>query len=143
MIKSTKKSEIKREWHLVDARDQVLGRLSCRIAPLLIGKNKSNFVRNLDCGDFVVVINAKYIKITGRKMTQKKYDSYSGYPGGLKSISLKDLMEKSPEEVVKKAVLGMLPDNKLKALWQKKLYIFPEDQHQYQDKFKKKEGDNK
>lgn len=140
MIKSTKKSEIKRKWHLIDAKDQVLGRLSSRIAPLLIGKNKPNFVRNLDCGDFVVVINAKNIKITGRKLMQKKYDSYSGYPGGLKSTFLKDLMKKSPEEVVKRAVLGMLPDNKLKALWQKKLFIFPEDQHQYQDKFPKKEG---
>lgn len=146
MTKATKKSEIKREWHLVDAKDQVFGRLASEISPLLIGKSKSYYVRNLDCGDYVVVINAKYIKITGRKLKQKQYGSYSGYPGGLKLTSLKQMMEKSPEEVIRRAILGMLPDNKLKSLRLKRLFIFPESDHQYQDKFQKsikQEGNRK
>lgn len=141
MQRTTKKSEIKRNWHLVDAKDKVLGRLATEITPFLLGKYKPYFVKNLDCGDFVVVVNARHIKFTGRKMQQKTYSSYSGYPGGMKLKSLAELLEKSPERVIKNAVSGMLPDNKLKELWLRKLYIFPEEAHKFADKFMDKTED--
>lgn len=136
MIKTTKGSQIKRTWHLIDAKDQVLGRLCSGITTLLIGKSKSYYVRNLDCGDFVVVINSNFIKVTGRKMIQKKYSNYSGYPGGLKQTALKEAMKDSPW-VIAHAVGGMLPDNKLKALRLKRLFVFPTEEHKYKDKFTK------
>lgn len=137
MIKATKTAEIKRSWHLVDADGQVLGRLATKITPLLMGKNKPYFVRNLDCGDYVVLINAKKVKITGKKETQEKYLSYSGYPGGLKSESLGHLKERNPQEMVKRTVSLMLPKNKLRQLWLNKLFVFGEEKHTYEDKFKK------
>jgi len=136
MIKPTKKSEIKREWHLIDAKGQVLGRLATQIVPLLLGKNKPYFVRNLDCGDYVVVINAKEVKVTGKKEEQKYYYSYSGYPGGLKKVSLAQMRQKSPEKIILNAVSKMLPKNKLRDLWLAKLHIFAGSEHPYKDKFK-------
>ena len=110
--RTTKAKEIKRDWHLFDAQGKVLGRLSTQIAPTLIGKDKSNFVSYLDCGDNVVVINAAKIRFTGRKLDQKKYYRHSGYPGGFKEIGLAEQLEKDPTKVIRLAVSRMLPKNK-------------------------------
>jgi large subunit ribosomal protein L13 len=133
---ATKIGEVKREWHLIDAKDKILGRLSSDIALLLMGKAKPYFVKNLDCGDYVVVLNAKLVKTTGKKEDLKKYFRHSGYPGGFKAETLKDLRKRNPEEIIKHAVSGMVPQNKLKALMLKRLYIFAESTHTYEDKFK-------
>lgn len=134
---STKISEIKREWHLLDVKDKVLGRSASDIALLLMGKNKPNFVRNLDCGDYVVVTSAKYIKVTGTKEGSKTYSRHSGYPGGFKQETLSELRSRRPEEIIKRAVSGMLPQNKLKAKMLKRLYVFAQEEHTYKDKFNK------
>lgn len=138
--KSTKLKDIKREWHLIDAKDKILGRVSSQIALLLMGKAKSDFVRNLDLGDFVVVINAKDVKTTGNKEAQKNYYRHSGYPGGFKKETLSDLRERKPEEVIIHAVSGMVPQNKLKAKMLKRLYVFAKEVHTYEDKFSAKGG---
>lgn len=126
---STKASEIKREWHVVDATDQVLGRLAAQVARLLMGKHKPIFTRNLDTGDYVVVINADKIRVTGDKAKQKVYYRHSGYPGGLKSISYEELMETNPTRVIEHAVRGMLPHNRLGARMIKKLRVYVGDAH--------------
>jgi len=131
MIKPTKKSKIKRSWCVFDAKDQVLGRLATKIVPRLIGKGKPYFVRNLDCGDNVVVINARLVAVTGKKETQKIYYSYSGYPGGLKKISLAQMREGFPERIIINAVSKMLPQNKLRSLWLNHLYVFAGEEHPY------------
>ena len=113
-----------RDWFVVDANGQVLGRLATRIASLLIGKDKANYTPFLDCGDHVVVINAERVKLTGNKMDQKVYRHHSGYPGGLKEVSIRALMQRRPEEVIREAVLGMLPKNKLRARRAKKLRVY-------------------
>lgn len=136
MIKPTRQGEIKRDWHLIDARDQILGRLITKIAVLLMGKNKPYFVRYLDCGDYVVVTNAENIKVTGQKEKQKLYYRYSGYPGGLRSRSLGEMRETMPEKIIYEAVKGMLPQNKLRDRMLTRLYIFAEAEHPYKDKFK-------
>jgi large subunit ribosomal protein L13 len=138
MISPTKKSQIKSSWHLFDAKDQVLGRLASKIAPVLFGKNKSYFVRNLDCGDHVVVINAALVKVTGKKETEKKYTSFSGYPGGLKTLSLSQLRESKPERIIEKAVSNMLPKNKLRDQWMKRLHVFANEKHSFEENFKVK-----
>lgn len=135
MIKPIKKSQIIRSWHLLDAKDQILGRFASKTAPILIGKNKTYFTRNLDCGDFVVVINAGLIKVTGKKEKEKKYTSYSGYPGGLTTRTFAELKERFPEKIVQKAIRNMLPKNKLTDLWMAKLYVFAGSEHKYADKF--------
>ena len=113
-----------KDWFVVDAEGQVLGRLATRIARLLIGKDKATFTPSLDCGDHVVVINAERVRLTGNKIDQKIYRHHSGYPGGLKEIPIRQLMQKRPEEVIREAVLGMLPKNKLRARRAKKLRIY-------------------
>ncbi len=135
MLKPTKQSEIKRDWHLVDARGQVLGRLATIIAGKLMGKNKPYFVRHLDCGDNVVVINAKEIKVTGKKETQKKYYRYSGYPGGQKIQTLGEIRAKNPTRIIHDAVRGMLPQNKLRDRMMTRLYISVDEKHPYINKF--------
>ena len=135
-MKTISEKDIKRDWHLIDVKDQVLGRISTQIAEFLMGKAKPYFVRNLDCGDYVVVINAKDIKTTGKKEQLKRYFRYSGYPGGFKAETLGDLLKRRPTEVVRHAVAGMLPQNRLKSKMLKRLLIFPEAEHSYQDKFK-------
>ncbi len=131
----TKASDIKRSWHLVDAKDKVLGRVAVTIAQKLTGKGKPYFVRNLDCGDFVVVTNAKYVAVTGHKEKEKLYSRYSGYPGGLKQKPLWKVREERPTEIIRHAVWGMLPKNKLRDRVVTRLYIFPEADHPYQSKF--------
>lgn len=135
--KSTRQSDIQREWHLIDAKDQVLGRLSTQIATMLIGKNKPYYTTHLDCGDFVVVINASKIGVTGRKLTEKKYYRHSGYPGGLKVEVMKDLLVRSPEDVIRHAVRGMVPHTKLGNSVFKKLHVFAGPDHPYAAKFVK------
>jgi len=115
--------QIKRETHIIDAKGKVLGRLASEIAILLQGKHKADYLPYLDKGDFVVVKNIKDVVISGKKSRQKKYYHYSGYPGGLKEITMEKLFEKKPGEVLKKAVLGMLPKNKLRKNFIKRLKI--------------------
>lgn len=132
---ATKAKEIKREWHLIDLKDQVLGRTATTIASLLIGKTKSYFTTNLDCGDNIVVINARLVKVTGKKSSQKIYMSYSGYPGGEKRKTFENVLKEDPKRIIFQAVSGMLPKNKLRDSMLKRLYIFADDKHPYQDKF--------
>jgi len=126
---AAKKEEIEREWYVVDAEGQTLGRLASKIAPILKGKHKPIYTPHLDCGDFVVVINAEKVRVTGRKMDQKFYYRHSGYPGGIKSISLRDQLVRHPERVVQAAVRGMLPKNKLGRRMIKKLKVYAGDSH--------------
>jgi large subunit ribosomal protein L13 len=129
---SVKASDIERQWHTIDASDEVLGRLATRIATLLMGKHKPMFCRNLDVGDFVVVTNAGKVKVTGDKARQKMYYRHSGYPGGLKSTSLEKMMQTHPTRVIEHAVKGMLPRNKLSAGMMKRLKVYAGDSHPHQ-----------
>ncbi len=126
---SIKASDIERKWHVIDASDEVLGRLATRIAGLLMGKHKPMFCRNLDVGDFVVVINADKVRVTGNKAKQKMYYRHSGYPGGLKSVSLEKMMQTYPNRVIEHAVKGMLPRNKLSAGMMKRFKVYSGDSH--------------
>lgn len=135
MTKSTKASDIKRTWHLIDAKDKVLGRVAVEIAAKLIGKSKPYFVPNLDCGDYVVVINAKHVAVTGHKEKEKMYTRYSGFPGGMKSKALWQLRQEKPSEIIRRAVMGMLPKNALRDRMITRLYTYPEATHPYTDKF--------
>lgn len=134
--KPTKLADIKRFWHLIDVKDKTLGRICSHIATLLMGKSKPYFVRNLDCGDYVVVINASLVKTTGKRELNKKYYRYSGYPGGLRIESLETLRQRKPEEIIHHAVSGMLPQNKLRDRMLVRLFILAKENHPYQDKFK-------
>lgn len=129
-----KKEEIEKKWWLVNAEGKILGRLATEVATLLRGKNNPRFSNFLDSGDFVIVINAEKVSVTGRKLLKKEYYSHSQYPGGLRTEVLKELLEKKPEEVIKRAVWGMIPKNKLgRAVYQKlKVYRGPEHPHQAQ-----------
>jgi len=134
--KPVKAKEIKRDWHLIDASSKILGRLAPEIVKVLQGKHKRNYVPYLDMGDYVVVINAKKVIVSGKKADQKIYTRYSGYPGGLKEISFNKLLEEKPEEIVKRAVSGMLPKNKLRKKRLARLYVFADENHPFADKFK-------
>lgn len=134
----TKANQIKREWHLIDLKDQTLGRMATKIAVLLMGKSKPYFVRNLDCGDYVVIINANAVAVTGKKEEKKVYVRHSGYPGGFKSETLKELRQRKPGDIIIHAVKGMLPDNRLKDRMLTRLFVFSGSEHKYQDKFKVK-----
>ncbi|MDP3982774.1 MAG: 50S ribosomal protein L13 [bacterium] len=130
----TKGSEVSSKWHEINAEGMVLGRLASVVAQLLIGKAKPNFTRNLLMGDYVVIINSSKIVVTGDKSEQKLYDNYSGYPGGLKQEKYKDLNKRKPGEVIRIAVSGMLPKNKLRKEMLRKLFIFSDAEHKYKDK---------
>jgi large subunit ribosomal protein L13 len=127
-----KASEIERKWHLIDASGQTLGRMSAQIAKLLIGKHKAMFAPNTDTGDFVVVINAVKVKVTGKKMTDKIYYRVSGYPGGIRAVKLGEMLEKHPERVIEHAVRGMLPNSRLGRTMYKKLKVYAGDQHPHE-----------
>jgi large subunit ribosomal protein L13 len=127
-----KASEIERKWHLIDASGQILGRMCSQIAKLLIGKHKAMFAPNTDTGDFVVVINAAKIRVTGKKMTDKVYYRVSGYPGGIKALKLGDMLEKHPERVIEHAVKGMLPNSRLGRAMYKKLKVYAGDKHPHE-----------
>ncbi|MDO8451539.1 MAG: 50S ribosomal protein L13 [bacterium] len=137
VTQSTTKKNIVRVWHMVDVKDKVLGRVSSDIASKLMGKSKPYFVRNLDCGDYVVVVNAKLVAVTGKKEKQKLYGHYSGYPAGLKEKQLWQVRQERPEEIIRHAVMGMLPKNKIRDRLITRLYVFPDEKHTYQDKFVK------
>ena len=128
---SAKPGEIAREWYVVDAEGQTLGRLATQIADTLRGKNKAAYTPHVDTGDFVVVVNAEKIRVTGKKMEQKRYWRHSGYPGGIKSRTLAEMLDRRPEEVIRKAVKGMLPRNRLarKQLTKLKVYAGPDHPH--------------
>jgi large subunit ribosomal protein L13 len=131
---SPKGSDITRQWHVIDASDVVLGRLASQVAVLLRGKHKPIFAPHVDTGDFVIVINADKVALSGNKLEQKKAYRHSGYPGGLRSISYGELMEKRPERIVEKAVRGMLPKNSLgrQTLRKLKVYAGPDHPHSAQ-----------
>jgi large subunit ribosomal protein L13 len=131
---SPKDSDITRQWHVIDATDVVLGRLASHVAVLLRGKHKPIFAPHVDTGDFVIVINADKVSLSGAKLEQKRAYRHSGYPGGLRSLSYADLMARHPERVVEKAVKGMLPKNSLgrKTLSKLKVYAGPTHPHQAQ-----------
>jgi len=124
-----KKETVERKWLIVDAENQVVGRLASKIATVLRGKNKPVYTPHVDTGDFVVVINAEKVTFTGKKLDNKIYYSYSGYMGGLKEINAKKLLEKKPEEIIRKAVKGMLPKNKLGRQMLNKLKIYKGSEH--------------
>ncbi len=124
-----KKTEITRSWYLVDAKDKILGRLAARVASVLRGKHKAIFTPHLDTGDPVVVINAAKIRVTGRKLKQKIYRRYSGYPGGLREIPLETLLAKSPETVIRLAVSRMLPQGPLARRIIKKLKVYRDEKY--------------
>ena len=134
---STKASEIEREWHVIDAAGQVLGRLATRVARLLMGKHKPIFTRNLDTGDYVVIINADKVRVTGDKAKQKVYYRHSGYPGGLKTITYEKLMETKPTRIIEHAVKGMLPHTRLGGNMMKKLRVYVGDTHPHLGQLKK------
>ena len=133
MIKtySTKASDIKREWHVINVEDKVLGRVATQIASLLMGKHKAIFNRNGDVGDYVVVLNAEKIRVTGDKAKQKLYYRHSGYPGGFKTTTLENVLENHPERVIEHAVKGMLPHNRLSAPMMSRLRVFVGETHPY------------
>lgn len=127
-----KKSDINPKWYVVDATDMVLGRLASQVAAIIRGKNKPTFTPNADTGDYVIVVNADKVVLTGNKEYQKEYKRYSGYAGGLKTTSYKDMMATHPEKIVEHAVLGMLPHNKLGRQMAKKLRVFAGSEHTHQ-----------
>lgn len=127
-----KKEEVQRKWYLIDAKGKVLGRLATLIADKLRGKDKPVFSPHMDCGDFIVVINADKVKLTGNKLDDKKYYRHSGYPGALKTESAKGMLEKKPTMVLELAVRGMLPKNKLRDDFMKKLKLFAGEEHDHE-----------
>jgi len=134
---SPKSSELKNDWLQIDAKNQILGRLASQVATILMGKHKPHYAPHLLCGDKVVVINASKIKVSGKKLTDKIYYRHSGYPGGIKSISLSEQLKKDPTKVVIHAVRGMLPKNKLASKMLANLKVYPDNQHPHQAQIKK------
>jgi large subunit ribosomal protein L13 len=128
----TKPSEIERRHYLVDADGKILGRLATQVAQILRGKGKVNFSPHLDTGDFVIVVNAAKIQITGKKLDTKTYFSHSGYPGGARYVAMSKLMQTKPDQVVRRAVKGMLPKNKLGRKMLKKLRVYPGPEHPHE-----------
>ncbi|MBN1224873.1 MAG: 50S ribosomal protein L13 [Candidatus Aminicenantes bacterium] len=126
------KKDIEQKWWLINAEGRILGRLATEIAVLLQGKKNPGFVRFMDNGDFVIVINAEKVKVTGKKTEQKKYYAHSSHPGGLRVKTLKELLETKPEEVIRKAVQGMIPKNKLGRAIFKKLKVYQGSQHPHE-----------
>ena len=128
--------DIKRFWHLIDAKGEVLGRLSSQIVNLLMGKQKAGYSRHIDCGDFVVVVNAEKVKVTGRKESQKTYKSHSGYPGWFKEIPFTQMIREHPESVIEHSVAGMLPNNRLKQKRMSRLKLVVGDKNPYEERMK-------
>lgn len=127
-----KPAEVDRKWYVIDATDQTLGRLSSEVASILRGKHKPIYTPHVDTGDFIIVINASKIRLTGNKLTQKKMRWYTGYPGGLKEIDYGSLLEKKPEKIIEAAVKGMLPHNRLGQAMFKKLKVYRGSEHPHQ-----------
>lgn len=136
LTQPTRTKDIIRAWHTIDVNEAILGRSATKIAALLMGKGKPYFAKNMDCGDYVVVTNALTVKVTGNKEKAKVYTRYSGYPGGIHRARLEEVRAKKPTEIVRHAVSGMLPKNKLRDQWLKRLYIYKDTNHPYADKLK-------
>ena len=126
---SAKKESVTRDWYVVDATEKTLGRLSTEIANRLRGKHKPEFTPHVDTGDYIVVVNAEKVKVTGNKSTDKLYHDHTGYPGGIKSITFDKLIDKAPERIIEKAVKGMMPKNKLSKAMMGKLKIYAGSEH--------------
>ncbi len=134
MTKTTfmqKKENVKREWYVVDASGKALGRLASKIASVLRGKHKAEYTPHVDCGDYVIVVNSKKVWISGRKQDQKIYQNYSGYSGGLKELTFKEMIARRPNDIIKRAVRGMLPKGRLGRAMLKKLKVFEAEEHGY------------
>jgi large subunit ribosomal protein L13 len=129
---SANKATVEKEWYIVDARDKVLGRLATVVAMVLRGKHKPSFTPHVDCGDNVIVINAEKVKLTGNKLSDKKYFRHTGYPGGQRIETPEDLLSKKPEAVVEKAVKGMLPKNRLGSAIFNNLYVYVGENHPHE-----------
>ena len=129
---SAKPAEVSHDWFVVDADGKTLGRLASEIARRLKGKHKPTYTPHLDCGDFVIIVNAEKVRVTGRKLDQKFYHRHSGYPGGLKSISLRNQLDKHPDRVLQAAIKGMLPKNPLGRRMLKKLKVYAGESHPHQ-----------
>lgn len=125
---------IQRKWHVIDVKNQVLGRVANEIATLLMGKKKVNYAPYIDNGDIVVVINASHVEVTGRKMNEKTYQIFSGYPGGLNEIPFKRYIKEQPEKIIRNAVSGMLPKNKLRDQRLSRLHVFADADHPFTDR---------
>jgi len=134
VFKKTKPNEIERTWYFVDAKGEVLGRLASEIAKILQGKHRPYYTPHWDMGDYVVIINAKDIAVTGRKEEQKKYYHHSGYPGGLKQETLEESRQRRPTEIINRAVKGMMPKNKLAKQMMKKLFVYVGNEHPHGNK---------
>jgi len=129
---SAKPSDVTRKWYVIDAAEAPLGRTAALVATLLTGKGKPQFTQHIDCGDFVVITNAANVKVTGNKLTDKMYYRHSGYPGGLKEVQLKDVLERTPERAIYEAVRGMLPVNKLRDARLARLKVYAGSDHNHQ-----------
>ena len=127
-----KKETVERKWYVIDAEGVALGRLATKVATVLKGKHKATFTPHIDCGDYVIVVNADKVKLTGNKLMDKKYYNHSGYPGGLRERNAKIMIEKYPEEMVERAVKGMLPHNRLGRAMYKKLFVYAGSEHKQQ-----------
>jgi large subunit ribosomal protein L13 len=124
-----KTDEVERKWHIIDAEDKVLGRLATEVATILSGKNKAIYTPHVDTGDNVIIINAGKVKLTGKKLSQNNYTYHTGYPGGLKQVSYKQLMVEKPEKIIELAVRGMLPKNKIGRKMIKKMKVYAGAEH--------------
>jgi len=130
--KSANNATVKKEWFIVDAKDQVLGRLASKVAKILRGKHKANFTPHVDCGDNVIIINAEMINLTGKKFTDKKYFRHTGYPGGQVTENPARIFNKRPEALIEKAIRGMLPKNRLGRELFRNLYVYTGTEHQHE-----------
>jgi len=135
---SLRKEDAKKEWVLVDAKNEVLGRLASKVAKMIRGKNKPEFTPHVDCGDNVIVINCDKVRLTGKKWTDKEYVHFTGYPGGKRTRTPKDLMEKDPTKIIEKAVHGMLPKNRLGRKLEKNLFTYVGEEHPHEAQKPKK-----
>ncbi|MFH0756496.1 MAG: 50S ribosomal protein L13 [Bacteroidota bacterium] len=135
---SANKTTVQKEWFVVDAKDEILGRLASKVAFVLRGKHKPGFTPHVDCGDNVIVINAELVKLTGNKMTEKQYVRHTGYPGGQRTQTPEDLLSKKPEAVIERAVRGMLPKNRLGSEIFRNLYVFTGEVHPHEAQQPKK-----
>lgn len=126
-----KKENIERKWYVIDASDKNLGRLATKAATILRGKHKVTYTPHVDCGDYVIVINASKVNLTGNKLNDKMYYNHSGFPGGLRSRNAKTMIDKYPEEMVERAIKGMLPHNRLGRQMAKKLFVYADGDHKH------------
>ncbi len=126
------KETVERCWYVIDAEDQILGRVASKAAHILRGKNKPTYTPYVDCGDYVIIINASKVRLTGKKLTDKKYYNHSGYPGGLRERNAKTMIESYPEEMLERAIKGMLPHNSLGRAMGKKLFVYRDANHKHE-----------